>query len=124
MQFRRSGCTVIECWPPVVNGSSIAALDLNIMNAFFLNFTRIVENNPRIYWSIIWGIAACLVLFIVEIVHVQNLLADLQTKDQNLMRAAIEPISSQYKWLRVVAIVTALLWSNFEYFKSKKKLGL
>ena len=49
---------MIECWPPVVNGSSIAALDLNIMNAFFLNFTRIVENNPRIYWSIIWGIAA------------------------------------------------------------------
>ncbi len=30
---------------------------------FFLNFTRIVENNPRIYWSIIFGIAGCLVLF-------------------------------------------------------------
>ncbi|WP_180183437.1 hypothetical protein [Acinetobacter sp. YH01020] len=94
------------------------------MKDFFLNFTRIVENNPRIYWSIIFGIAGCLVLFVVEIVHVQNILADLHTKDQNLMRAVIEPISSQYKWSRIVVIVAAVLWSNFEYLKSKKKLGL
>lgn len=94
------------------------------MKDFFLNFTRIVENNPRIYWSIIFGIAGCLVLFVAEIVHVQNILADLHTKDQNLMRAAIEPISSQYKWSRIVVIAAAVLWSNFEYLKSKKKLGL
>ncbi|MCL6247618.1 hypothetical protein M5F00_07055 [Acinetobacter sp. ANC 4945] len=94
------------------------------MKDFFLNFTRIVENNPRIYWSIIFGIAGCLVLFVAEIVHVQNILADLHTKDQNLMRAAIEPISSQYKWSRIVVIIAAVLWSNFEYLKSKKKLGL
>lgn len=94
------------------------------MKDFFLNFTRIVENNPRIYWSIIFGIAGCLVLFVAEIVHVQNILADLHTKDQNLMRAVIEPISSQYKWSRIVVIVAAVLWSNFEYLKSKKKLGL
>ena len=94
------------------------------MKDFFLNFTRIVENNPRIYWSIILGIAGCLVLFVAEIVHVQNILADLHTKDQNLMRAVIEPISSQYKWSRIVVIVAAVLWSNFEYLKSKKKLGL
>ena len=94
------------------------------MKDFFLNFTRIVENNPRIYWSIIFGIVGCLMLFIAEIVHVQNILADLQTTDQNLMRAAIEPISQQYKWSRIVVIIAAVLWSNFEYLKSKKKLGL
>ena len=94
------------------------------MKDFFLNFTRIVENNPRIYWSIILGIAGCLVLFVAEIVHVQNILADLNTKDQSIMRAAIEPISQQYKWSRIVVVIAAVIWSNVEYLKSKKKLGL
>lgn len=94
------------------------------MKAFFLNFTRIVENNPRIYWSIIFGLAACLMLFVAEIVHVQNLLSELHTKDQNLMRTMIEPLSSKYKWSRVFSIIVALVWSSFEYLKSKKQLGL
>ena len=43
------------------------------MQQFFLNLTRIVENNARIYLSIIFGIALCLLLFVAEAVHVQKL---------------------------------------------------
>jgi hypothetical protein len=48
-------------------------LDMS-MKAFFLNFTRIVETNPRIYWSILFGIAACLVLYVAEIVHIDQVI--------------------------------------------------
>ena len=65
-------------------------LDMS-MKAFFLNFTRIVETNPRIYWSIIFGLAACLALFVAEIVHIQLVINELKTKDQNVLAEAICP---------------------------------
>ena len=36
------------------------------MKAFFLNLTRIIEANPKIYISIIVGIAGCCMLFVAE----------------------------------------------------------
>lgn len=39
---------------------------------FFLNLTRIIEANPKIYLSIIVGIAGCLMLFVAEAVHIQK----------------------------------------------------
>lgn len=94
------------------------------MKAFFLNFTRIVETNPRIYWSIIFGIAACLVLFIAEIVHIQMLVDQLNTKNQNILAEAILPLASKYKWFRIVIIIGAIFWSNWEYVQAKKRLAL
>ena len=41
---------------------------------FFLNLTRIIEANPKIYLSIIVGVAGCLVLFIAEAVHIQKII--------------------------------------------------
>ena len=76
------------------------------MNDFLLNFTKIVESNTRIYWSILFGIAACLVLYIAEIVHIDQVIAALNTKDQQILRAAIEPITQQYKWGRIMAMVS------------------
>jgi hypothetical protein len=49
---------------------------------FFLNLTRIIEANPKIYLSIIVGIAGCLVLFVAEAVHIQKIIELLNTKDQ------------------------------------------
>ena len=98
-------------------------LDMS-MKAFFLNFTRIVETNPRIYWSILFGIAAWLVLYVAEIVHIDQVITALNTKDQQMLRAAIAPLNEQYKWARIMAMVTAVVWSSWEYSKAKKKLGL
>lgn len=98
-------------------------LDMS-MNAFFLNFTRIVEANPRIYWSIIFGLAACLALFVAEIVHIQVIINELNTKDQNVLAEAILPLATKYKWSRILVIALAIFWSNMEYLKAKKQLGL
>ncbi|OYW67074.1 MAG: hypothetical protein B7Z24_07835, partial [Pseudomonadales bacterium 32-42-5] len=57
---------------------------------FFLNLTRIIEANPKIYLSIIVGVAGCLVLFVAEAVHIQKIIELLNTKDQAVLRAAIE----------------------------------
>ena len=62
---------------------------------FFLNLTRIIEANPKIYLSIIVGIAGCLVLFVAEAVHIQKIIELLNTKDQVVLRAAIEPIADK-----------------------------
>ncbi len=94
------------------------------MKDFFLNFTKIVETNPRIYWSIIFGIAACLLLFIAEIVHVDQVISALNTKDRQILNAAIEPITQKYQWSRILVMVMAIFWANWEYLKAKKKLGL
>lgn len=94
------------------------------MQKFLLNLTRIIENNTRIYWSLIFGLAACLISFVVEAVHVQNLIAQLNTQDQNVMRAAIEPLSPYYRYVRWGIAVICILWSSLEYQKSKKRLGL
>lgn len=96
-------------------------LDMS-MKAFFLNFTRIVETNPRIYWSIIFGLAACLALFVAEIVHIQLVINELNTKDQNVLAEAILPLATKYKWSRIFAIILALFWSNMEYLKAKKTI--
>lgn len=94
------------------------------MKDFILNFTRILENNAKVYWSIIIGIVGCLALFVVEAIHVQNILAALNTKDQILMKTTIDPISQIYFWVRVAVIVVMVIWANIEYLKTKKKLGL
>lgn len=94
------------------------------MKAFFLNLTRIVETNPRIYWSVIFGLVACLALFVTEAVHIQNMLAELNTKDQHVLRAAIEPISDRYRYTRWSIIVLMMVWACYEFTSTKKKLGL
>ncbi|MCT8090651.1 hypothetical protein H0920_14075 [Acinetobacter sp. C_4_1] len=94
------------------------------MKAFFLNSTRILEHNTKIYWSIIFGIAACLILFIAEAVHIQNFMATLNTQDQNALYAAIQPLTQRYSYSRYLVLVLALLWTVYEYISTKKKLGL
>lgn len=94
------------------------------MKSFFLNATQIVEKNPKIYWSIILGVVACLALFIAEIVHIQKIAEGLNTHNQDILRAAIEPITGLYKWARIMVILAMVVWSSFEYSKTKKKLGL
>lgn len=91
---------------------------------FFLNLTRIIEVNPKIYLSIIVGIAGCLVLFVAEAVHIQKIIELLNTKDQAVLRAAIEPIADKYSWSRWSLLILALIWSSFAYSSTKKKLGL
>ncbi len=94
------------------------------MQQFFLNLTRIIENNPRIYLSIIFGIALCLLLFVAEAVHVQKIAESLATKDQVALRQAIDPVAQIYSWARIVVLILMCVWSNFEYNRSKKRLGL
>ena len=94
------------------------------MQQFFLNLTRIVESNARIYLSIIFGIALCLLIFVAEAVHVQKLAESLATKDQAVLRAAIQPISQLYTWTRIVVLVLMCVWSSLEYTLTKKRLGL
>ena len=94
------------------------------MQQFFLNLTRIVESNARIYLSIIFGIALCLLIFVAEAVHVQKLAESLATKDQAVLRAAIQPISQIYTWARIVVLVLMCVWSSLEYTLTKKRLGL
>jgi uncharacterized membrane protein YqhA len=94
------------------------------MKAFFLNLTRIIEANPRIYISIIVGIVGCCILFVAEAVYVQKIVELLNTKDQALLRAAIEPIADKYTVARSLLLVFSFIWSGYEYFLTKKKLGL
>ncbi len=97
------------------------------MKSFFLNSTRIVEANPKVYWSIIAGVVACLVLFIAEIVHIQQIVDALNTRDQGVLGAAIEPVAQLYHWARIaiiIIIIIMLIWSSVEYTKTKNKLGL
>lgn len=92
------------------------------MQKFFLNLTRILENNTRIYWSIIFGLFCCVALYIAEAVHVQVVVNDLNTQDQAVLRASIEPLVARYGIARWVVFILAVLWSVAEYFKSKKTL--
>ncbi len=94
------------------------------MQTFFLNLTRILENNTRIYWSIIFGLFGCVALYIAEAVHVQLLVNDLNTQNQSLLRAAIEPVVGYYATARWGVFSGAVVWSGIEYFKSKKSLNL
>ena len=100
-------------------------LDISVMKKeFFLNLTRIIEANPKIYLSIIVGVAGCLVLFVAEAVHIQKIIELLNTKDQVVLRAAIEPTADKYSWSRWFLLILALIWSSFAYSSTKKKLGL
>lgn len=94
------------------------------MQEFFLNFTKIVEQNAKVYWSIILGIVSCLILFVVEAFHVQNMIAALNSTDQQVLRAAIEPVTQRYTWARAALILLSIVWANWEYRKTKQALGL
>ncbi|MEG0483592.1 MAG: hypothetical protein RR569_10825 [Acinetobacter sp.] len=94
------------------------------MKAFFLNLTRILESNSKIYWSVIVAIAGCLILYIAEIVHIQNLFSQIHSQDASVVRAVIDPIAQRYQWARFAVFGIAVLWSVLEYFKAKKHLNL
>ena len=94
------------------------------MKDFFLNFTKILESNSKIYWSIIVGVAACLILYIAEIVHIQNLLGQLNGQESTVIRAAIDPIAQKYQWARIAFFLLAMIWSMIQYRKTKKMLNL
>ncbi|QOW47197.1 MULTISPECIES: hypothetical protein [Acinetobacter] len=94
------------------------------MKAFFLNLTLILEKNPKVYWCIIMGIALCSVLYVVEVVHIQNLLPDVKVQDRSALRALIDPIAQRYSWARIVVIIVAIIAANVQYLKTKKSLGL
>jgi hypothetical protein len=95
-----------------------------VMKDFFLNFTKILETNSKIYWSLIIGIVGCLILYIAEIVHIQNVLAQMTSQESTVIRTIIDPIAQRYQWSRIAFIVFALIWSNFQYRKTKKMLNL
>ncbi|MHA3892968.1 hypothetical protein [Acinetobacter sp. GXMZU3951] len=95
-----------------------------MMKAFFLNLTRIIETSPKIYISLIVGIAGCCMLFVAEAVHVQKIVELLNTKDQAVLRAAIEPISDRYSRTRWLLLLMSFIWSGYAYHTTKKKLGL
>ncbi|WP_287906849.1 hypothetical protein [Acinetobacter sp.] len=92
------------------------------MKDFFLNFTKILETNSKIYWSIIVGIVGCLILYIAEIVHIQNVLVQMSGQDTAVIRTVIDPIAQGYQWSRIALIILALVWSNVEYRKTKKSI--
>ena len=95
-----------------------------MMKVFFLNLTRIIENNARIYLSIIFGMALCLMLYVAEAVHIQNFAATFNTQDQLILREAIQPLTERYQISRYFVLVLTVLWSSYEYRATKKKLGL
>lgn len=95
-----------------------------VMKIFFLNLTRIIEANAKIYLSIIFGIALCLLLYVAEAVHVQNFAASLNSNDQQMLREAIQPITERYALTRYLVIILSVVWSSYAYISTKKKLGL
>ena len=94
------------------------------MKEFFLNLTRIIEANARIYLSVIFGIALCLMIFVAEAVHIQNVAATLNTNDQQILRETIQPLTERYSLSRYIVLVLTIFWSSYEYRSIKKKLGL
>ena len=93
------------------------------MKDFFLNFTKILETNSKIYWSIIAGIVACLILYIAEIIHIQIIYPHISSQGSTVVRAVIDPIAQRYQWVRIGVILIALIASNFQYRKTKKMLN-
>ena len=94
------------------------------MKDFFLNFTKILETNSKIYWSIIAGIVACLILYIAEIIHIQSIYPHISSQGSTVVRAVIDPIAQRYQWVRIGMILIALIASNIQYRKTKKMLNL
>ena len=93
------------------------------MKDFFLNFTKILETNSKIYWSIIAGIVACLILYIAEIVHIQSIYPHISSQDSTVVRAIIDQIAQRYQWVRIAIILMALIASTIQYRKTKKMLN-
>lgn len=94
------------------------------MNDFFLNLTRIIETNKKIYWAIIFGIAACLLLFIAEVVHMQSVAETLKANDQSVSKEIFRVIAHRYGLARWLVMALFIVWSIYEYKKAKKQLGL
>ena len=94
------------------------------MKDFFLNFTKILETNSKIYWSIIAGIVACLILYIAEIVHIQSIYPHISPQGSTVVRAVIDQIAQRYQWVRIGVILIAMIASNIQYRKTKKLLNL
>lgn len=94
------------------------------MKDFFLNLTHIVETNKKIYWAIIFGIAACLLLFIAEVVHMQSVAEALKANDPAIAKEIFRVIAHRYDLARWVVMVLFIIWSVYEYQSTKRKLGL
>ncbi len=94
------------------------------MKDFFLNFTKILESNSKIYWSIIVGIAVCLILYIAEIVHIQNIFSQVKDLESSTVHAMIDPITQKYQWARIGVFFCAMIGSVVQYRKTKKALNL
>ena len=94
------------------------------MKDFFVNFTKILETNSKIYWSIIVGIVSCLVLYVAEIIHIQSIYPHISSLDSTVVRTIIDAIAQRYQWGRIAVILIALIASIFQYRKTKKILNL
>jgi hypothetical protein len=90
------------------------------VKTFFLNFSRIIESNPKVYWSIIVGIVACVFLFIAEIIHVQHVVNSLAPNSREQLAEIIPPLSQKYTWSRVMCILLAIFGSIYQYRKTKQ----
>ena len=95
-----------------------------MMKMFLLNLTKIIENNAKIYASIIVGLVGCLLLLIAEAVHIQSVVTALATDNQTILKEAIRPLTQRYNISRYFLIVVALVWSIYEYKTTKRKMGL
>ena len=93
-----------------------------MMKDFFLNLTRIIESNAKIYWAIIFGIACCLLLYIAEIIHMQSLAEMLKASAAS--GEVFGVIARRYNLARGLVMVLFIVWSVYEYQTTKKKLGL
>ena len=75
-------------------------------------------------YSVLIILSVFSMLFVAEAVHVQKIVELLNTKNQTILRAAIEPISDKYTLARSVLLIFTFIWSAYEYRSTKKKLGL
>lgn len=108
---------MFELKPPL--GGFFMELDVK---TFFLNFSRIIESNPKVYWSIILGIVACVFLFIAEIIHVQQVINSLGPNSREQLAEIIPSLTQKYTWSRVLCILFAIFGSVYQYRKTKQVL--
>lgn len=94
------------------------------MKDFFLNFSKIVESNSKVYWAIIAGILLCVASYIVEIFHVQNIIAAIEPDSRDQLKQVIPAITNKYTVLRAIIVVLAIAWSIKEYRKTQKLLAV
>ena len=94
------------------------------MKAFILNFAKVIEQNAKIYASIIVGFVACLLLLVGEAVHVQVLVDSMLGQSHQAIVDAVEPLTLRYSLTRYALMALAIVWSISEYKKTKKKMGL